>query len=617
MSNEPVLLRVLKTIWRGLDGVRKVLHFILVLGIFLVLLILAMPQRQVVLQSTALVLKPQGVIVDQLSGDPLERALAKAQGIDVSETLLKDMIDAIRAAADDSRVKVLVLDVGGMTGAGLSKLQELAEELGKFRESGKPIIAQGASFDRNQYYLAAQADEIFMHEMGVVFLDGYGTYIPYYKSLLEKLYIDYNVWTVGEYKSFVEPITRNDMSPQDRESRGVYLDALWDYYQSDVTEARDLKSGSLQRYADEFAQLVRDANGDTAELAKDYGLIDDILTFDQIRARIAAIVGPDSSRMDDYAAIDHEAYLQAVRATEFPSVSESKVSVIVASGTILDGRQPPGSIGSDSLAELIRQANRDESTRALVMRIDSPGGSAFASDVILRELEVFQESERPLIVSMGSVAASGGYWIAMNADEIWASPSSLTGSIGVGATVPTFQRTLGSLGVNVDGVGTTALSGQSDLLRGLGDDVKSYIGESVRHTYDQFITKVAEHRERDVEAVERAAEGRVWIGRDALEYGLVDKLGGMDDALASAAELAGLAEGSYTVEYLEPQLGWAERIVLELATAFAPAVSALGLEPKVPEALSRLLDIASEPTLFLEHLNDPRGIYAYCFCDVR
>jgi protease-4 len=603
-------------IWRGLDRVRKILHFILIVGTFLFLLLLSVPQRQVVLQSTALVLRPQGVIVDQLSGDPFERALARAQGVDVAETLLKDMIDAVRAGANDDRIKVLVLEVGGMTGAGLSKLQELAEEIVAFKGSGKPVIAMGASFDRNQYYLASLADEIFMHPMGVVFLDGYSSYIPYYKSVLDKLYIDYHVWTVGEYKSFVEPVTRNDMSPEDREARSVYLDALWSSYQRDVTEARALGAASLQRYADNFGQLIRDANGNSAMLARDYGLVDEVLTHHEMRARVADIVGTGAGGAADYASIDHRAYMQALRATELP-VTGNKVAVIVAAGTILDGRQPPGSVGGDSMVELIRRANRDARTRALVLRIDSPGGSAYASDVILSELEVFRESGRPIVVSMGSVAASGGYWIAMNADEIWASATSLTGSIGVGSMVPTFERALERIGVNMDGIGTTDLSGQSDLLQGIGPDVAAYIGESARFTYDQFVSKVAAYRERDIADVEAAAQGRVWTGAAALDRGLVDELGDMDDAMASAAELAGLVEGGYAIEYLEPQLGLAERIALELATMSAPLVGALGVQPKVPEALMRLLEIASEPAEFVEHLNDPRGLYAYCFCDVR
>lgn len=617
MSSPSTISRVLGAIWRGLDRVRRVLHLILLLGFFLFLFLLALPQRPLVPDSAALLLAPEGALVDQLSGDPFERALARAQGLSLQETLLKDLIDAVRAAASDQRIKALVLELDGLGSSGLSKLQELAAELDGFKESGKPIIAVGSSFDRNQYYLAAHADQIFLHPMGLVLVDGYSTYIPYYKSALDKLYIDYNVWTVGEYKSFVEPVERDDMSPADREARSRYLGAMWDFYKEDIAATRELDTGGLQRYADSFVELLRGAGGDTAQLALDYGLVDEVLTFDLARARIREIVGPDGDEEEGYSGINHADYLASVRATELPEITDSKVAVIVASGTILDGRQPPGTIGGDSMAELIRAVRADETNRALVLRVDSPGGSAFASDVILRELDVFRESGRPLVVSMGSVAASGGYWIAMSADEIWASPTTLTGSIGVGATFPTFQRTLAQVGVNVDGVGTTELSGQMDPLQGIGEDIRDYIGLSVQHTYDEFVGKVAEHRELDPAEVERSAQGRVWIGSDAEDRGLVDRLGGLEQAIASAAELAGLAEGSYAVDYVEPALTLTDRLLLELMQTFSPVVSAIGLEPRIPAAIARLMAIAEEPLRFAQQMNDPRGIYAYCFCDVR
>jgi protease-4 len=455
-----------------------------------------------------------------------------------------------------------------------------------------------------------------MHPMGVVLLEGYSQYSPYFKSFFEKVYVDYHVWTVGEYKSFVEPITRDDMSPEDRESRAVYLGALWRDYQDDVTTARELESASLQRYADEFVELLRASGGDTARLAADYGLVDELLTQDQMRERIRAIVGPSETGDDDFAAIEHQDYLVALGLTQLPFDGGSKVAVVVAAGTILDGVQPPGTIGGESTAQLVRDAAADTGVKALVLRVDSPGGSAFASELIRREVEVFRDSGRPVVVSMGSVAASGGYWISMSADEIWASPSTLTGSIGVGATLPTIPRLLDRFGVHVDGVGTTELAGQFDLTRGLGADVSEIIGESVRHTYDEFISKVATSRERSVDEIDAVARGRVWVGRDALEHGLVDELGDLDAAIESAAELAGLAKGEYDIDYFEPELGLAAQLLLELGGAMAPVGAALGFEPRISPAFLDILEAATEPLEFLARLNDPRGIYAYCFCDV-
>jgi protease-4 len=614
------LVRLFSTIWRGLDRLRRLLHLILLLAIFLLLLASLLGERVFVPSSAALVIAPEGALVDQLSGDPLERALARARGAPLQETALRDIIDALRAARTDHRIKGVVLSLDGMTSAGLSKLQELREELVAFKQSGKPITAVGDGFTRDQYYLAAQADHLYMHPMGMVLIDGYSRFLPYYKSALEKLYIDYNVWTVGEYKSFVEPITRDDMSPQDEEASTTFLRAIWDNYQTDVTAARNLPSQALQRYADDIVPLLAEAGGDTAKLALDYGLVDELLTRDAMRERIRESIGvtePGTPHEDDYPAIGFEDYVASVRTTERSGRHSSKVAVIVASGTILDGAQPPGSIGGDSLSELIREARDDDNVKALVLRVDSGGGSAFASDVILGELQAFQESNRPLVVSMGSVAASGGYWISMAANEIWANPTTLTGSIGVGATIPTFQRLLDKVGVHVDGVGTTELAGALDVTRGLNESVKGLIGQSITKTYAEFVSKVAEHRKRSVEEIDSAAHGRVWVGSDALSRGLVDRLGNLKQAIESAAELAGLESGSYDVKYIEPQLGLGERLALELAAAALPTIERLGAAPHWQATVSRWLETAMEPLAFLERLNDPRGIYAYCFCDTH
>jgi len=592
---------------------------IVLLGLFLLLLISAVGERAFVPGRAALVIAPEGVLVDQLSGDPLERAIARVRGTPLQETLLRDVLDAVRAARDDDRIKAIVLQLDKMSGAGLSKLQELAAEIARFKESGKQVIALGDGFTRDQYYLAAQADRVYMHPMGLVLLDGYSRFLPYYKSALDKLYVDYHVWTVGEYKSFVEPITRDDMSPQDEESSRVFLDALWGQYQRDVTTARRLAAPALQRYADQIVALVEEAGGDTAKLAVDYGLVDELLTRDAMRARIRAAVGEDGApeESDEYPRVSLDDYVASLRLAGDPVTASNKVAVIVASGTILDGVQPSGAIGGDSLSKLIRDVRSDDEVKALVLRVDSGGGSAFASDVILRELQVFQESDRPVVVSMGSVAASGGYWISMAANEIWASPATLTGSIGVGATIPTIPRTLDALGVHVDGVGTTQLSGAFEITRPLGESIKGVIAQSIRSTYAEFIGKVAQYRRRSVDEINAAAQGRVWVGSDALDRGLVDRLGTLDDAIESAAELAGLEEGAYAVDFIEPELTLAERVALSLAAKVLPVVDKAVGWPHWSSDLARLVESALDPLAFVERLNDPRGIYAYCFCDTR
>src|SRR6187551_687092 len=464
-DNRALPLRIISGAWRGLDRLRRLLHLIFLLGIFLFLLAAAVGERVFIPQSAALLIAPRGTLVDQLSGNALDRALARAQGAALRETLVRDIVDALRAARDDDRIKAVVLDLDELTGAGLSKLQAVAAEIRDFKQSGKPVIAVGDSFTRDQYYLAAQADDVYMNPMGQVLVDGYARFLPYYKSLLEKFYVDYNVWTVGEFKSFVEPITRDDMSPQDEEASRAFLNQLWGAYQADVTTARGMPAPALQQYADDIVRLLSNARGDTAQLAKDYGLVDDLLTRDVMRERIRERMGetkPASGQSDTYSQVTLDDYVTWLRTEGAPASQPNKIAVIVASGEIVDGSQPPGSIGGDSTSELIRRARADTSVKALVLRVDSGGGSAFASDVILRELQVFQQTNRPVVVSMGSVAASGGYWISMGANEIWASPTTLTGSIGVGATIPTFQRLLDKIGVHIDGIGTTELAGAFD-----------------------------------------------------------------------------------------------------------------------------------------------------------
>ncbi len=364
--------------------------------------------------------------------------------------------------------------------------------------------------------------------------------------------------------------------------------------------------------------MLSRANGDTAVLALNYGLGDEWLTRDQIRARIRNLVNEHKTDdAADYQRISYEEYLAVVRAEQIMPRADNTVAVVVASGTILDGSQPSGNVGGDSTAAMIRRASDDQDVKALVLRVDSPGGSAFASDIILRELEVFQDSGKPLVVSMSSVAASGGYWISMGADEIWATPTTITGSIGVGATFPTFSRALGQLGIHVDGVGTTELSGQANPLRQLGTDASESIQQMIEHTYSEFIGRVAEARGKDVGEVDEIARGRVWIASDAQTYGLVDKLGDFEDSIISAAELAGIAEGEYTVEFIEKELSFAELIALEFTLLTAPVSRYLNIGPQVPETFQRLLDVAIEPFRFVDQLNDPRDLYAYCFCEFK
>jgi protease-4 len=559
------------------------------------------------------VLAPEGSIVDQLDGDASSRAWNELVGDGERQTLARDLLAVIDAARDDERIQVMVLKLGGMSGAGFSSLEDIAAAIDGFKAAGKPVIAVGDYYSQNQYYLAAHADEVYLHPQGFVFLPGYGTFHTYYRSAIDKLLVDWNVFKVGEYKSFVEPFLRDDMSPEARENALDWLNGLWTSYQRDVTTARKLEPDTLARYAERLPALLKETGGDLALLAREMGLVTDVWDRGRMEARLAELVGTDE-RTHTFNQVHSDDYIEAVRAAIRQPKSDNVVGVIVASGDILDGQQPPGTIGADSTSALVRQARNDEHVKAVVLRVDSGGGSAFASEVIGRELERLRESGKPLVTSMGSVAASGGYWISMAADEIWASPESITGSIGIGAYFPTFQRTLDKVGVHVDGVGTTPLAGEFRSDRALGDQAREILQLGIENGYQRFISKVADAREMPIERVEEIARGRVWLGEQAQQLGLVDKLGSLGEAIESAATLAGVQD-DYRVEFIERQPSFRQVLAMQLAqrarTWFDGA--SIGERSPLVEAASRLEDELGR----LLRWNDPGGLYYQCLCEVR
>ena len=544
-------------------------------------------------------LAPEGRVVEELSGDPLERALSRATGNDHAETLLRDLVDVVDEARDDDRIQALVLDLEGLEGAGLPMLQDLAQSIRWFRESGKKVYAYGESYSQRQYFLAAQADEVYLDPMGYILLEGYGYFRTYFRGTLDKLAVDVNVFKAGSYKSAPDEWTRTDMSPEDREDAEVWLGALWDTYKTDVGAARKLEPGLIQAYTDEAAAGVRATGGDLAQYALARGLVDGLKTRQEVEEIVAGVAGEDEET--GYAAIDWRGYLPYVRSERaIREHGDQAVGVVVASGEIVDGEQSPGIVGGDSLSKLLREAREDDDLAAVVLRIDSPGGSIIASEVIRREVAALRASGKPVVASMSTVAASGGYYIAMEADQIIAAPSTITGSIGVFAVIPTFQRTLDKLGVTIDGFGTTRLSGQIDLDRGLGPEAKEILQATVEHAYRTFVENVAHARKRRPEEIDSIAQGRVWTGADAKAAGIVDDLGGVDDAIAEAAKLAGLEEG-YDVRWIEQELSWRDALVLHLRRAAAWVVDAVAPRhaalPQLGLALERaraLLALAAE-----------------------
>lgn len=601
-------------LWRALDGLRKVMHLIVLLVIFVLVAAVLSPSIPIVPAKSALVLAPQGALVEQLAGDPFERALAELYGQRRAETLVRDLVDAIEAAKQDKRIALLVLDLTSMSGGGLAKLQEVAQAIQDFRASGKRVLAYGENYDQAQYYLAANADEIYLDPQGLVLIEGYGYYRSFLKGVIDKLAIDVNVFRAGKFKSYTDQFSRSDMSAQEQEESLAWLNALWAQYQQGVVAARGLEPGAIAAYANEFAAAATAQRGDLAAVALDSGLVTQLKTRRDLEEELKAIVGEDEKE-HTYQGIMHWDYLAAVRPSEKLRLHGDRIGVVVASGEILDGDHAPGTIGSESATRLLRDALHDDAIKAVVLRIDSPGGSMFASEVIRREIDALRQAGKPVIASMSSTAASGGYYIAMEADQIWASPATLTGSIGVFAVFPTLERTLGKLGITIDGVGTTPLAGALRLDRTLPQDAREVLQASVEHAYDVFVGHVAAAREKSYEDIDAIAQGRVWAGVDAARNGLVDELGSYRDALDAAAHLAGLGE-DYQVEYIEPALGWRQALALETQALAARVLHALVPQAPWLAQARRLLEPVEAELARLARFDDPRQVYYYCPCSV-
>lgn len=614
MSKRSALARFFSGIWTGVNGVRKVLHLLLLLFIFTIVLGVLSASAPKLPHQAALVIRPVGDLVEQLTGDPFDRALGELLGDADPQILVQDVVDGLQFAKEDDRIKAVVLDLEGLSGGGLSKLQRVGAAIDDFRESGKPVIAMSDAYAQSSYYLASRADQVYMHPEGFLMLRGYGIYQNYFKDAIDKLKIDWNVFKVGTHKSAVEPFTRNDMSDEDRSSMTELLAQFWALYRDDVQNARNMEANALDGLLENYVQHVSAAGGSTARAALDAGLVDELLTHEEVRNRVAEYAGSDPENVDWYNAAELGDYLDERRIVQGDLARRENIAVVVASGEILDGTQPPGTIGGDSTAEVLRRARTDESVKAVVLRVDSPGGSAFASEVIRNEVEALQEAGIPVVASMSSVAASGGYWISMAADRIYASPSTITGSIGIFGMFPTFQRSLDSLGVSTDGVGSSKWAGELRFDRAMSDDTRQLVQAMIEQGYEDFISKVAVHRNMEQAEVDRVAQGKVWTGIDALNHGLVDALGGLEDAIEAAAELAELEPDTYGLKYYEKELTPAEQFTLQFLSTAARVgldVKSLAGRRSSMDQLARAVTAALSPVL---RFNDPKGMYAHCFC---
>ncbi|MEI4973209.1 signal peptide peptidase SppA [Aeromonas caviae] len=598
-----------RSLWRLLNFTRLMLVNLL---FPLVVLVIVFSVSQSETPSTpiegALTLNLSGVLVEQRTQtDPTVQLLRQMDKGDEqpSEIVLSDLLWAIKSAGNDDRIKALVIKPQGLQGASLSKLQEVTAAIDAFKESGKPVIAMADYYSQGAYLLAAHADHVLLNQSGAVVIEGLGVYQTYFKSALEKLNITPHVFKVGTYKSFVEPYTRDEMSPESKEANQRWLDQLWQSYVTDVAEQREIEPDAVAPNKDHFLELLRKAGGNAASYALDNGLVDQLATRDEMTQAVIKEVG----EADDHGwkGVGLKEYLAAIP-EQYPQSGKDEVGLITASGAIMDGVQPAGTIGGDSLADLLAEARRDDQVKAVVLRVDSPGGSAFAAEQIRAELLALKQAGKPVVISMGSYAASGGYWISADADKIFASPTTLTGSIGVFGMFATIDKALSQYGVHTDGVGTTDFVGVG-LTRALPDHVGEAIQLSVEDTYQRFVGLVGKGRGLSPEEAEKAAEGRVWTGQDAKALGLVDEFGNLDDALKAAADLANLK--SWQVTPIAPEESARDKFLRELFDSSAQAL-APHLQSWLPTGLGKALLEMNRTLDPLTRFNDPQGTYAFC-----
>ena len=600
-----------------MDGFRKILHLLLLLFIFAVFLGTLSGTAPLFPDRAALLIQPAGAIVEELAGDPYDRAIEEILGETSPQTRLQDIVDALEYAKDDDRIEAVHLELSGMGGAGLTKLQRIAEAVEDFKTSGKPVIASADFFTQHGYYVGAHADEVYTHPDGGVLLQGYGRFRTYFRDAIDLLKLDWNIFRVGTHKSFVEPFERMSMSDEDREATGNLIDQLWDTYSSDVAAARGLLAEDIDHYANDFVDQVAQTKGDLGTAAVTHDLVDGLLRRGEVRDLLIEHVCADPDSEDDYNSIGMYEYLSNMDLLNGDKTADENIAVIVASGNITSGSQPPGSIGADSTSQLLRRARNDDSVKAVVLRVDSGGGSAFASEVIGNEIAALQDAGKPVVASMSSVAASGGYWISVGADRVFASPTTITGSIGIFGMFPTYQRTVAQIGVATDGIGSNPLSGELRPDREMAPHTRQLVQLVVEDGYDDFISHVAMFRGLEKEAVDAVAQGRVWTGADALEHGLIDEHGDLEDAIAFAAEIAGLEEGDYGRKDIRLELSATEQLIVDLLGT----VKSLGLDVSglrsTPSSLEKIAGRFEDAVSPLLGFDDPKGVYAHCFCDFK
>lgn len=610
-----VLRRMLGSFWSAVDALRRfVLNLIFLLIVVLVAATWLAGTSHVRIQAdTALVLNVKGNIVEQYTGSAREAELAESLGGEAREMQVRDLVEGIDAAARDDRISRMVLILDDMGSAGLAKLREVARALERFKGHGKQVIAWSGLMDQRRYLLAAHANQVFLHPMGAVALTGFGGYRNYYHDALEKLGITVNVFRAGKFKSFVEPFVGNGPSPEAAQADAYWLGNAWAGYTGEVEAARQLPAGTIDALIAQAPARLAAAGGSLARMALEAKLVDGLKTRDELRTWMI-----ERGKYD----AEHKTFRQVGFDDYRGEIVETgdrgrQVAIVVAEGTISDGDQPQGSVGGRSTSELIRKARDDDTVKALVLRVDSGGGSAFASELIRREVELTSKAGKPVVVSMSDVAASGGYWITTSADRVIADPATLTGSIGVFGMLPTADRAFDRLGIHTGGTTTTWLAGEPDVRRPIDPRLAQIFQSVTESVYHEFLERVARARHSTPDKVNEVAQGRVWTGAQAHDRGLLDELGGLNSAVRDAAAMAKLAEG-YRIVYVEAEpKGWA-RLLGSLPSSWASLAvrrltgltSSTLLESPGLEQLQR----DSAWLASASALESVAPVYAHCLC---
>lgn len=596
-------------LWDTINFLRRMVLNLLFLAIIAAIVaVWFFEDRPKLEENTALVLNITGPIVEQHTGTRSTVTLLQALAERERETQLRDVLAALEAAARDPKIGRVVLLLDDFEGAGLATLREVAAALERFRASGKPVIAWGSAFDQRRYYIAAHADQVLLHPFGRVLLQGFGGYRNYYRDALDSIGITVNVFKVGQYKSAAEPFTNNEPSEPARRDEAALLNDLWAQYLAGVETARRLPTGNITRLIDELPQRFAAVDGDAAKLALEEKLVDGLMTRDELRALLVS-QGIEDRKLKSFRQISLLPYLETL-----PERGGDAVGVVVAAGEILDGDQPQGVVGGRSTAELIRRAREEPSIKSVLLRVDSPGGSVFASELIRREMELTQKAGKPVLVSFGDVAASGGYWISLAADEVIADPTAITGSIGVFALIPSAEKAWEKLSLHTHGTTTTWLAGGLDLRRPLQPRVRELLQTGVTRVYKDFVDRAAAARQMTAERMNELAQGRVWTGRQALGHKLVDRLGTYHDALQAAAMRGGLGE-DFRVTYIERQPRGVDRLLgMLLGEASASLIQAFRPPFAVEVLPETLRSIGSDLGWLRSAARDPLSLQSHCLC---